>query len=80
MVKDDVIAPVSEPTDWVSRLLLVSKPSEVGRGIKSTHSTQHVIWTLQVEAYAIWTLHVEACAIWTLQVEAYAIWTLQVEA
>ena len=29
MVNDDIIAPVSEPTEWVSSLLLVSKPGKL---------------------------------------------------
>ena len=29
MVNDDIIAPVSEPTEWVSSLLLVSKPRQL---------------------------------------------------
>ena len=46
MVNDDVIAPVSEPTDWVSSLLLVSKPGkqricvdprDLNRAIKREH-------------------------------------------
>ncbi|RLJ22807.1 hypothetical protein DJ031_00235 [bacterium endosymbiont of Escarpia laminata] len=46
MVNDDIIAPVSEPTDWVSSLLLVSKPGklricmdpwDLNRAIKREH-------------------------------------------
>ena len=46
MVNDDIIAPVSEPTEWVSSLLLVSKPGklricmdprDLNRAIKREH-------------------------------------------